>query len=194
LLGNTRYWPLYREASDAGLPIGIHVGGIAGQPLTGSGWPSYYFEVHAGHPQAFAAQVSNLVFSGVFDDMPTLQFVLIEGGFAWAPALAWRMDRAWRRLGAEVPNLGHEPSWYLHNHFWFTTQPIEEPEKPKQFGQILEALQMSDRILFSTDYPHWDFDAPDRALPTDLSPELRRQILSGNAHRLYKFKESPNGR
>lgn len=188
LLGNRRFWRVYKAAAEAGLPIGVHVGGIAGQPLTGAGWPSYYFEVHAGHPQAFAAQLSSLVFSGVFDEIPRLQFVLIEGGFAWVPSLCWRMDRAWRILGEEVPDLKQEPSWYVRHHFSLTTQPIEEPERPEQFREILDALDMNGRLLFSTDYPHWDFDAPDRALPRDIPSGLRRQIMSSNAISLYRFE------
>jgi predicted TIM-barrel fold metal-dependent hydrolase len=37
----------------------------------------------------------------------------------------------------------------------------------------------------STDYPHWDYDDPQRALPDGMPPELRRKILAGNAKRLY---------
>lgn len=44
----------------------------------------------------------------------------------------------------------------------------------------------SDRnIAFSTDYPHWDYDSPERALPPGLDDELRRKIFSENARNFY---------
>lgn len=46
---------------------------------------------------------------------------------------------------------------------------------------------MSDHILFATDYPHWDFDAPDRALPTSLPADVRDAIFARNARRLYRL-------
>ena len=39
-------------------------------------------------------------------------------------------------------------------------------------------------FLFSTDYPHWQFDG-DAALPTGLSDALLRKILSENALATY---------
>jgi hypothetical protein len=185
-MGNRRYWPIYRAAADAGLPVAVHVGGIAGHPPSGAGWFSYYFEMHAGHLQAFQAHMISLVLSGVFDEIPGLSIVFVEGGFSWALPLSWRLDRMHAALGEEVPDLRRKPSEYLR-HFWFTTQPIEEPERPEQFHAMVASLGLADRLLFATDYPHWDFDAPDQALPKGLSPTDRQNILSGNAHRLYRL-------
>jgi predicted TIM-barrel fold metal-dependent hydrolase len=116
-----------------------------------------------------------------------LKIVLIEGGFAWLPALMWRMDRSWQLLRAEIPDLQRRPSEYVREHFWITTQPIEEPTQLAFFNQLLEQLDMNDRLLFATDYPHWDFDAPDRALPQTLPLELRRKILAENARAFYRL-------
>ena len=97
------------------------------------------------------------------------------------------MDRAWEKLGAGVPEVKRPPSEYVRDHFWFTTQPIEEPKKKTYFTQMLDAIDMPDRIMFATDYPHWDFDAPDRAFPVKLEADFKRAVMAGNAQRLYKL-------
>jgi predicted TIM-barrel fold metal-dependent hydrolase len=186
-LGRRKYWPLYEAAVRNDLPVGIHFGGSGGYGFTGAGRPSYYIEDHAGMSQAFQSQVISLVCEGVFERFPTLKIVLIEGGFAWLPPLMWRLDAAFRRLRAETPHLKRLPSEYIREHFWITTQPMEEPTKPAQFHELLEELGMSDRLIFATDYPHWDFDAPDQAFPVRLDPALERRIMADNAKALYKF-------
>ena len=186
-LGRRKYWPMYEAAVEHDLPLGIHFGGAPGLPITGSGYPSMYFEDHCGMPQAFQAQLISFVFEGVFERFPTLKIVLIEGGFAWLPSLMWRMDRAWEKLGSEVPEVKRPPSEYIRKHCWFTTQPMEEPSQNKFFHQMMAAINMPDRIMFATDYPHWDFDAPDLAFPVRLDKEFRHAIMAGNAQRLYKL-------
>ena len=47
--GQKRYWPIYRAASDAGLPVGIHTFGFGGYPVSGGGCPSFYIERLANH-------------------------------------------------------------------------------------------------------------------------------------------------
>ena len=185
-LGNRKYWKIYEAASEYNLPIGIHFGGVAG-PITGAGWPSYYIEDHGGMPQAFHTNVISYAIEGVFDRFPNLKIVLIEGGFAWMPPLIWRLDATWEKLKVEVPDLKRKPSEYIRDHFWLSTQPMEEPPKREYFEQMLEQMDMNDKLMFATDYPHWDFDSPERALPSYLKPELRRMILGENARKLYDF-------
>jgi len=45
-----------------------------------------------------------------------------------------------------------------------------------------------DRILFASDYPHWDFDDPRLAIPGFIPEEKRAAIYGGNANRIYRFR------
>jgi predicted TIM-barrel fold metal-dependent hydrolase len=187
-LGHPKYWPIYETAADLGLPVVAHVGGFSGTH-TSTGWATYFVEHHAAHTQAYQAQIVSLVYSGVFDRIPDLQFVLEEGGIGWMPPLMWRLDHAWESMRRHVPHLERRPSDVIREHVWFTTQPLDEPEKPGYLLQVLEQLDMNDRIMFSTDYPHWDFDDPTRVIPASLVGEkLRRKILVENAQRLFHFE------
>jgi predicted TIM-barrel fold metal-dependent hydrolase len=95
------------------------------------------------------------------------------------------MDSIRKVAGGEIAHLERKPSEYFRDHFWFTTQPLEEPDDPLHLVQALEFTQMTDRIMFSSDYPHWDFDSPTRTLPVSMPREMRDKIMGGNACRLY---------
>ena len=43
-------------------------------------------------------------------------------------------------------------------------------------------------LMFATDYPHWDFDAPDQALPGRLPLRIRAKIMAENARALYRLR------
>ena len=186
-MGRRRYWPIYAAAEAAGLPVAVHFGGYGGHAITGSGWPSYYYEDHTLMAQAFQAQLVSLVFEGVFERFPGLRVVFVEGGLAWVPALLWRMDRIFETMRDEVPELRRRPSEYAREHLYFTTQPIEEPERPEDLLRTVERLDAPGHLLFATDYPHWDFDSPERAIPAAFPAELRRRIFAGNALELYRL-------
>ncbi len=188
-LGQRKYWPVLGAAAERGLPIGLHFGGWAGGfPISGAGWPAYYLEYHTGMSQTFQAQLISLICEGVFEEFPDLKIVFIEAGLGWIAPLLWRLDRSWKHLRAETPRLRLKPSEYFRRHFWLTTQPIEEPPEPAQFTAMLEHLGMNDHLLFSSDYPHWDFDSPDHALPSILPAGVRQAIRHDNACALYGLK------
>ena len=185
-LGKRRYWPIFEAACRHDLPVGVHVFGYSGHPVSAAGWPSYYFEEMSGHSTTCQTVVASLVLEGVFEHFPTLKVVLIESGFGWLPALVWRLDRQVARSRDEVPHLTRRPSEYVHDHIWITTQPMEEPEKREH---VLDAMAWIgfDRLLYATDYPHWDFDNPAQALPRGLDPERLEMVRRGNARKLYRL-------
>ena len=103
-----------------GFPVSLHLGGTSGHASTGGESPSLYHEEHPSYVQTMQTLVTSLVCEGVFEQIPNLKIVLVEGGFAPLPSLCWRLDKHWKRLKAEVPHLTRSPSEYVHERFWLT--------------------------------------------------------------------------
>jgi predicted TIM-barrel fold metal-dependent hydrolase len=186
-IGHRRYWPIYEAAERNDLPLGLHSAGFSGgHPSTPSGWPTYYMQEHYSFFTAMQTVVTSLIFEGVFERFPKLKVVLIEGGFTWAPALGWRMDKHWERMRSEIPHVKRPPSEYLRENFWFTTQPIEEPAQPEHLAEIIGWLGW-DRLIFSSDYPHWDFDHPRHVFKFHLSDEQKAKVFRENAKAVYRL-------
>jgi predicted TIM-barrel fold metal-dependent hydrolase len=86
----------------------------------------------------------------------------------------------------EVADCKRPPSEYIREHIWFTTQPMEEPEQADHLRDTLTWIGW-DRIMFATDYPHWDYDDPRNAFPIRLSPAEHAMIFRDNAIKLYRL-------
>lgn len=187
--GHRYYHPIYEAAERHSLPIAIHPGAEGGgiaNPPTPAGYVSNYIQWHTSLSQNFMAQLTSLVFEGVFVKFPKLKFVLVEGGVAWLPHLMWRMDKNYKALRSTVPWLKRMPSEYIRDHCYLTTQPIEEPENSKHLLQIFEMIDAENILLFSSDFPHWDFDDPFMIM-RGLSAEAKHKIFFENARQLYKL-------
>ena len=183
-LGRRRYWPIYEAAAHYGLPIGLHVSGYNRYAVSGAGFPGYYFDETQTIAHAQVAVVTSLITEGVLERFPSLRIVSMEGGYTWVPFLGWRLDQNWRLLRSEVPHLRRSPSEYLREHFWFSTQPVEDPPDPAYLGDIFSWIGWN-RIVFSTDYPHWNMDDPKHALKLQMTSAQRRQIMFENAAHLF---------
>jgi len=182
-LGNPKYWRIYEAATACGRPVVFHTGGYVDH--RGAGYPSFYLDYHVGNGIVMQGQLASMVANGMFESIPGLRVVLTECGVAWAAALRWSLDSAWELMRDDVPRLERKPSEYIDEHVWFTTQPIEEPDDPQHLVHAVSQARLGDRLVFATDYPHWDFDSPKQALPRAFGPDLRRAILCENALALY---------
>jgi predicted TIM-barrel fold metal-dependent hydrolase len=190
-VGHERYWPIYEICEHYGIPVGFHV--LGAHRVTPSGSPNYYFEEHVDWAAFNFPLVSSFVFEGVFDRFPALKVALVELSWSWAVPFMWRLDSAYREMRSEVPHLTRLPSEYVRDHFWYTTQPMEEAEHPggtEEMFAIFEESGLTDKLMYSSDYPHWDFDEP-TVLPLSFAPEQRRRILGENASRLYDVPLRP---
>jgi predicted TIM-barrel fold metal-dependent hydrolase len=141
---------------------------------------------HYSFESGMQGVMASLIFEGVFERFPKLRVCLIEGGFTWAPAFGWRMDKHWARMRTEVPHVKRPPSEYLREHFWFASQPIAEPENAAHLTDVIDWLGW-DRLVFSTDYPHWDFDDPRYTFKINLTESQRARIFRENAKALYRL-------
>lgn len=184
--GQRHYYPIYEACERNGLPLAIHPGtdgmGINVQPSPG--YPTHYIEWHTCLSLSFQSHLVSFLTEGVFERFPEFRIVLVEGGVAWLAPLMWRLDAEWKALRSEVPWVQKEPSKYLVDHVRLTSQPLERPESNKHLINILEAMDAERLLMFSSDYPHWDFDSPTHAFPR-LSPELRSRIFKENARQFY---------
>jgi predicted TIM-barrel fold metal-dependent hydrolase len=99
----------------------------------------------------------------------------------------WRLDAEWKALRTEVPWVTRRPSDYLRDHVRFSTQPLERPEDDRDCLQMLVLMDAEHLLMFSSDYPHWDFDDPFVSLPPSLTDAQRQAVYAGNARALYRL-------
>lgn len=189
-MGSSYYYPIYEAAIEHGLPIITHVSGqeasFQGSPTLASGDPLSYIERYVDLTQLAQANVCSLIFEGVFEKYPELKIGFVEYGFSWLLSLTWRMNKAWKGLRIETPWVKHLPSEYIRKHMRFTTQPIDEPEKISNLYCLMDQIHGEDILMYSSDYPHWDNDMPDRVLQ-GLSNEVKSKIYYENAKDFYRF-------
>jgi predicted TIM-barrel fold metal-dependent hydrolase len=96
----------------------------------------------------------------------------------------WRLHKFWRGIRMETPWVDRAPLEIVRSNIRFSLQPVDAPPEPETLNRLFDHMQSDELVLFSTDYPHWQFDG-DNALPEGLSQELVRKIMIDNPHATY---------
>lgn len=192
-LGDPAYDPLYRAAEDNDLPVCFH-GSSGGFPFE---FPRQnqafekYLTVHAlAHPWSQMMTFTSLLVHGTPVKFPELDFVFLEAGVGWVPYMTFRLNKEYAMRRSEAPLLEKSPEEYVRESFYFASQPIGESNDPGHMQQIVDVVG-AESLLFSSDFPHWDFDnleSVDRYLKSFFDPEEREQVLHGNAMEVFDLR------
>ena len=186
---HNQYMKVYAAIEEAGMPLGFHAG-----PTWDDQWMRQVDRFIGVHALSFVlcnmVHLTNWVLHGMQERFPNLPVVWIESGLAWVPFMMQRLDSEYLMRSSEAPLLKKLPSEYIQD-MYFTSQPMETHNK-ELLGSTLKAINAGTQLLYASDWPHWDFDSPSTIwdLPI-LSEEEKRNILGGNANRIFNL--APDG-
>ncbi len=184
---HNQYMKLYAALEERGMPLCFHAG--------------YYWQDSSMallnrfigmHALAFVlcnlVHMTNWVLNGLPERFPKLKTIWIESGLAWIPFLMQRLDHEYMMRTSEAPLLRKVPSEYMRE-MYYTSQPMET-DHPKALELTFEMIHAETQLLYSSDWPHWDFDPPSTIFDLPfLSEQGKRNILGENARRLLKLDE-----
>jgi predicted TIM-barrel fold metal-dependent hydrolase len=133
--------------------------------------------------------LTNWIMNGLPERFPRLKVIWIESGLAWLPFMIQRLDHEYLMRSSDAPLLKRRPSEYIREMF-FTTQPLEKTNL-RALESTFELIDGENTLLYASDYPHWDFDAPSVIwdLPF-LTEEAKRKILGLNAQHLFGLPDT----
>jgi hypothetical protein len=180
------YMKLYRAMEERGLVLSFHSGPNWNEPIFRS--CNRFIAVHAlGFSWYNILHLTNWVVNGLCERFPKLPVIWIESGLAWVPFLMQKLDHEYMLRTSECPTLKKKPSDYMRD-MYYSSQPMEIQD----MGALectFRMINAETQLLYSSDYPHWDFDLPSTIydLPF-LSEKAKHNILGGTAARLFKLK------
>jgi aminocarboxymuconate-semialdehyde decarboxylase len=175
-LSSPRFEPFWEVVEELGMLVFIHPTGFT-EPAR---FTDHYFFNTIGHPLEETICAGRLIFDGVMERHPGLEFVFSHGG-GYLPAYAGRFDHAYHARVDVRHGLPRPPSEYL-SRFYFDTMVFEAD----QLGFLIDKYG-PDHILLGTDYPYDMGETDPLGLlnkVSGLSPDDLDLIVGGNAARL----------
>jgi aminocarboxymuconate-semialdehyde decarboxylase len=175
-LSSPRFEEFWGVVEELGMMVFIHPTGFT-EPAR---FTDHYFFNTIGHPLEETICAGRLIFDGVMERHPGLNFVFSHGG-GYLPAYAGRFDHAYHARADVRHGLPRPPSEYLAS-FYFDTMVFE----PDQLGFLIQKYG-SDHVLLGTDYPYDMGESDPLGLVnkvSGLSPDDVDRIVGGNAARL----------
>jgi predicted TIM-barrel fold metal-dependent hydrolase len=187
--GNEYFWPIYEEAERLDMPIAFHGGPSAGLGLDHM---RPFLKTHTmSHPYPLFLQLTDLVFSGVFDAFPKLQIALLEAGCSWVPFMIDRLDYEYHSIfgNAVRGKIKRNPGEYLRDtdNIWMSCELGE-----RGMRYTVDAIG-SERIMYASDFPHEPTEEDIlSAVPKFLSDNAydavtKENVLGKAAKRFYRI-------
>ncbi len=179
------YMKLYKELEERNLPLAFHAG-----PTWGDSMTSTMNRFLAVHSMSFVTcnmtHMTNWIVNGLPERFPKLKIIWVESGLAWVPFMMQRLDHEYLMRQSDAPLLKRLPSEYMRE-MYYTSQPLEATNM-ELLAATFKAVHADTQLLYSSDWPHWDFDVPARIVTLPfLSEQAKRNILGENARRVFRL-------
>jgi predicted TIM-barrel fold metal-dependent hydrolase len=135
--------------------------------------------------------MTNWVINGLPERFKKLKVMWIESGLTWAYCLMQRLDHSYLMRTSDCPSLKRKPSEYMRE-MYYSSQPMEKPADKSILEATFKMINAETQLMWSSDYPHWDFDLPSVIydLPF-LTEKGRRNILGGTAAKVFGLDLKP---
>jgi predicted TIM-barrel fold metal-dependent hydrolase len=180
------YMKTYAMLEERDLPLSFH--GIYNWEDGAFRTMNRFISVHAlGFVFYNMLHCINWIINGLPERFPKLKIIWMESGLAWVPFVMQRLDNEYMMRSNEAPALKKMPSDYMRDMF-YSVQPLEVTD----MGALETSMRMINaktQLLYSSDYPHWDFDLPSVIydLPF-LDEEAKRNILGENSRKVFNLQ------
>jgi predicted TIM-barrel fold metal-dependent hydrolase len=182
------YMKIYKELEERGLPLAFHAATHwESKPFTSM---NRFISVHAiGFVFYNMIHMTNWIINAMPERFPKLKVLWLESGLAWLPFMMQRLDNEYMMRSNECPSLKRRPREYMRE-MYYSCQPMEIPEDLSELEQTFKMIKADTQLMFSSDYPHWDFDLPSVIydLPF-LSDQARKNILGETARNVFNISK-----
>ena len=140
------------------------------------------------HVWAQMETAMSLLENGTPEKFLDLNFAFLEAGITWIMILMFRLNKEHSSRRSELSMLTKRPEEYMRD-FFYSTQPLDKANNPENIRKLLEIIDAPNALMFSSDYPHHDFDSPDELGKhlRSYTPRERENILSGNAKTAFNM-------
>ncbi len=176
-LASARLRPVLRRAAELDVFVLSHPYYFGSKP----GLEDYYLTNLIGNPLDTAVMAANLMFGGVFDELPSLKIGLSHGG-GFLPYQIGRLAHGWS-VRKEARTIATSPKILLRKFYYDTIT-----HDPDALAFLIASVG-ADRVLLGTDTP---FDMADETPLEKISaivglPDASRRLITGqNALRMIR--------
>jgi hypothetical protein len=184
------YMKTYALLEEMGKPISFHAAYSWDDRALAT--TNRFISVHSlGFMWFNMVHMTNWVINGLPERFPKLKVLWIESGLTWAYCLMQRLDHSYMMRTSDCPSCKRKPSEYMRE-MYYSSQPMEVPDDLSILEATFKMINAENRLVWSSDYPHWDFDLPSIIydLPF-LKAGAKRKILGGNAAELFGLDPKP---
>jgi predicted TIM-barrel fold metal-dependent hydrolase len=182
---HNQYARLYAMIEESGKPLVFHAGPHWDDPSFTQ--LNRFISMHAlSFVHYNLIHMTNWVINAMPERYPRMKLIWVESGLAWVPFLMQRLDHEVMMRQSEAPGLKRLPSEYMRE-MYYSSQPLERNDL-ELLGMTMKKIKAETQLLYSSDWPHWDFDPPSAitTLPF-LSEQAKRNILGLNAARVFNL-------